>query len=196
MKFTAMLALVLAGISCAQPASVGDEYYRRGVELYLKKDLAGAREYFSRSLECRGSRPGARVFLAKISYFQGEDAEFESQAERCLENEETKSEGLRLKARWHLRRGEYAAAKETVTKLLARSGEDTVGLYIAGSASLGEGDHEEAIIAFTRATSAYPYLQQSHRKLEEIYTKLGLAARARKNRAMAAAITEWEKEEK
>jgi tetratricopeptide (TPR) repeat protein len=188
--------LLLAAVGCAPPAHVGADCFRRGVELYLKKDLEGAREYFSRSIECRDAPREARLFLAKIHYFRGEDALLEPALGSCIEREETKSEALRLKARWHMRRGEQGAARKALDELLARSLEDPVGGYLLGTLNLKEGDHEAAMAAFGRAAGGYGYLKQAHLKMEELCMRLGLVARARKHRALAAAFEEWEKEEK
>jgi tetratricopeptide (TPR) repeat protein len=190
------ILLLAAAAGCAEPAHVGADCFRRGVELYMKKDLEGAQEYFSRSIECRGAPREALLFLAKIHYFRGEDALLKEVLGACLEHEETRSEALRLKARWHMRRGDHGAAREALAALLARGIEDPVGCYLLGTLDLKEGDHEAAMAAFDRAAGGYGYLRQAHLKMEELYARLGLGARARKHRAMAAAFEEWEKEEK
>ena len=191
------LALIIMSASCGSDARRhAAESFSQGVSLYLKKDLAGAEAHLKKCLELDSGRRDARLLLAKIYYFQGRDDDFEQAIKRYLKCAGDSVEGMRLQARWHMRKNSIAEAKGILLRILEIADNDACTLYLLGRIYSMEGDYHNAIITFNRGFGNYSYLKQMHDGLAETYLRLGLNERARANIRMSDEIERWNRQEK
>ncbi len=187
-KLLLFLALLC---SCGRDSEESAGLYRRALSLYGEKRLTEAASLLRGVLKKDPGHTGACLLAARISYFQKREGDFRETMDLCLKNTKPAPALLRLEARWRMRRGDYAGARNELMKILDSGIEDPEAALLLGMIHEREDNAEEALLAYSRGLLVYHETAKIHQRLQRLYQKLGVEERAARHSALADTLKAW-----